>query len=301
MRDNFRILKADIFLLVAAFIWGAAFVAQRVGMDYLPPFYFNGIRFLLGGITLLPLVLINSKKSNQLNFFQKRDVKGVLVGGFCLGSILFVASSLQQIGMIYTTAGKAGFITGLYVVIVPIVGYFLKQDIHFGVVIGVILSVIGLYLLSINEDFTIDKGDFFVFLCSVMFSFHVIAIGYFAPKYDCIFLSCIQFFVNACLSLIVAFFWESISWQAIYGGLWPILYGGFMSAGIAFTLQVVAQKDAPPAHASIIMSLESVFAALTGWWILGEVLSLRARWGCIFMFIGAVLAQIWPYVFKRNK
>lgn len=296
---DFKTLKADFLLLLTAFIWGAAFVAQRVGMDSLSPFYFNAIRFALGSLSLIPLIYLNYRRKSKKDF--EFELKKSLKAGFILGFLLFLGSAFQQVGMVYTTAGKAGFITGLYVVIVPLIGIFFKQKIKIEIIIGVLLSIIGLYLLSINKDFTMDYGDFLVLICSFMFSFHVLAVAYFAPKRDCILLSSLQFAVNALLSLGVAFFWENISWLNIREGIIPLLYGGFMSAGVAYTLQVIAQKDAPPAHASILLSLESVFAALTGWFILGEKLSYRALWGCTFMFLGVLISQIYPYLFRRNK
>ncbi|KUJ96867.1 MAG: Uncharacterized protein XD41_0087 [Desulfonauticus sp. 38_4375] len=299
MRLDWQVIKADLLLLLTAFIWGAAFVAQRVGMDSLTPFYFNAIRFALGSLSLLPLIYFTYKDKEPQSFFK--ELKPSLKAGFILGVLLFLGSSFQQVGMVYTTAGKAGFITGLYVVIVPLLGIFFKQKIRIEIIIGVLFSVVGLYLLSIKEDFSMDYGDFLVLICSLMFSFHVLAIAYFAPKRDCILLSAIQFAVNSLISLFVALVLESITLQNIYDALIPLLYGGFMSAGVAYTLQVVAQRDAPPAHASILLSLESVFAALTGWFLLGETLSSRSFWGCVLMFSGAIVAQVYPYIFRKSK
>ncbi|WP_457755996.1 DMT family transporter [Thermodesulfatator indicus] len=286
--------KADFLLLLAAIIWGGAFVAQRMGMDHIGPLWFNGIRFGLGCLSLLPLIWYRRKKGITLPFLYPTNRNTFLKAGFLVGTLLFLASILQQVGIVYTTAGKAGFITGLYVVMVPLLGLFWKQRPGLGVWIGVILAATGLYFLSITEEFTIAYGDFLVFLCAMVFSLHVLAIGWFAPRVDCIELASFQFGLTSILSLWAALFLEDISWQALKGAVIPILYGGFMSAGIAFTLQIVAQRDAPPAHAAIIMSLESVFAALAGWFILGETLNVREIFGCILMFAGMLTAQLWP-------
>jgi drug/metabolite transporter (DMT)-like permease len=293
-KEVLRIYKADFLLFLTAMIWGAAFVAQRMGMDHVGPFLFNGIRFGLGCISLWPLIWLREKKGFKETVFQASDLKTVLKAGLIAGVLLFAGSTLQQVGIIYTTAGKAGFITGLYVVIVPILGLIWKQRPGPGVWIGAFLAAVGLYFLSITEELTIAYGDFLVLLCAMVFALHVLAIGWLAPRVDCIKLASAQFGVNSILSLMVAVFVEDISWQGIMDGLLPILYGGFMSAGVAYTLQVVAQKDAPPAHASIILSLESVFAALSGWIILDEQLTCRAILGCVLMFAGMLAAQLWP-------
>ena len=293
-KQALRIYKADFLLFLAAMIWGAAFVAQRVGMDHIGPFLFNGIRFGLGSISLWPLIWFREKKSVNSPLSQPSDLTTALKAGLIAGVLLFGGSTLQQVGIIYTTAGKAGFITGLYVVIVPILGLFWKQRPSPGVLIGAFLAVVGLYFLSITNELTIAYGDFLVLLCAVFFALHVLVIGWLAPRVDCIKLSSVQFGVNSILSFMVAVFVEDISWQGIMDGLLPILYGGFMSAGVAYTLQVVAQKDAPPAHASIILSLESVFAAISGWIILDEQLTSRAILGCTLMFTGMLAAQLWP-------
>ena len=293
-KEILRIYKADFLLFLTAMIWGAAFVAQRMGMDHVGPFLFNGIRFGLGCISLWPLIWLRGKKGFKETVFQASDLKTVLKAGLIAGVLLFGGSTLQQVGIIYTTAGKAGFITGLYVVIVPILGLIWKQRPGPGVWIGAFLAAVGLYFLSITEELTIAYGDFLVLLCAMVFALHVLAIGWLAPRVDCIKLASAQFGVNSILSLMVAVFVEDISWQGIMDGLLPILYGGFMSAGVAYTLQVVAQKDAHPAHASIILSLESVFAALSGWIILDQQLTCRAILGCVLMFAGMLASQLWP-------
>ncbi|MFO7817507.1 MAG: DMT family transporter [Thermodesulfobacteriota bacterium] len=292
--EKVHIYKADFLLLITAAIWGAAFVAQRMGMDHMGPHLFNASRFALGAISLLPLIWLRSRKGVRDNFLQAGDAKSVLKGGLLAGSLLFAASSLQQVGLIYTTAGKAGFITGLYVVLVPLLGLFWKQNPGLGGWIGATLSAVGLYFLTITSQLTIAYGDFLIFLCAIAFALHVLAIGWLAPRIDCIKLSSAQFAVSSFFSLIVALFIEEISWEAIKEAMIPILYAGLGSSGIAYTLQVVAQKDAPPAHASIILSLESVFAALAGWAILSETMDNRSVLGCFLMFSGMLAAQLWP-------
>ncbi len=289
-----QVYKADFLLLVTAAIWGAAFVAQRVGMDHMGPYLFNASRFALGSVSLLPLIWIRSRRKIQDNPLQAGDAKSVFKAGLIAGVLLFGSSTLQQIGLIYTTAGKAGFITGLYVVLVPLLGLIWKQNPGLGGWVGAILSAVGLYFLTINKGFSIAYGDFLVFLCAFGFALHVLAIGWLAPRIDCIKLSSAQFAICAALSFLVALFVEEISWAAIRETLIPVLYAGVGSAGIAYTLQVVAQKDAPPAHASIILSLESVFATLSGWIILNETMSNRSILGCFLMFSGMLAAQLWP-------
>jgi drug/metabolite transporter (DMT)-like permease len=292
--EKTHIYKADFLLLITAAIWGAAFVAQRMGMDHMGPYMFNASRFALGALSLVPLIWLRSKKGVKENFLQAGDFKSVFMAGLLAGVLLFAASTLQQVGLIYTTAGKAGFITGLYVVLVPLLGLIWKQNPGLGGWVGAFLSAIGLYFLSITSELTIAYGDFLVLLCAIGFALHVLAIGWLAPRIDCIKLSAAQFAVTSILSFVVAVFLEEISWQAIQDAIIPILYAGIGSSGIAYTLQVVAQKEAPPAHASIILSLESVFAALAGWIILSETMDNRSILGCFLMFSGMLAAQLWP-------
>ena len=305
IRNHFLpILKDDGLLLLTASIWGLAFVAQRVGMRYIEPFTFNGVRFALGSVSLLPLWLI--KKRNQQNMRAQQDSRragfGMLaVYGLIAGSVLFFGASLQQIGIIYTTAGKAGFITGLYVVLVPLSGLFWGQKPGWGRWFGAILAVAGLYFLSVNANFTIGRGDFLVFLSAFFWAAHVQVIGWLSPKVNAIKLATIQFAVCSVLSLITASFIETVSLNGIIKAAMPIFYGGVFSVGIAYTLQVVAQKNAQPTHAAIIMSLEGVFAALGGWVLLGETLSPRNILGCTLMLTGMIFAQITLIYKSRQK
>jgi drug/metabolite transporter (DMT)-like permease len=290
--------KADLLLLLTALIWGVAFVAQRAGMDHMGPFIYNAVRFGLGALTLVPVIWYRQKKGLEDHAFQEKDSGYLLKAGIISGLLLFVGSSLQQVGIVYTTAGKAGFITGLYVVIVPVLGLIWRQRPGSGVWAGAVLAALGLYLLTISNGLQIELGDFLVFLCAIAFALHVLAIGWLVTKVDCVKLAALQFIVTAVLSFAVAFIFEDILLSALVDGIIPILYGGIMSAGVAYTLQIVAQRQAPPAHAAIILSLESVFAVVAGWIILSEVLAGREIAGCLLMFAGMLSAQI--YSMKRS-
>lgn len=281
-------LQSDLVLCVAAVIWGFAFVAQRVGMDYVGPFLFNGIRFALGTLSLLPLLYIRSKG------LQKREeTKGTaLMGGSVAGVVLFMGASLQQVGLVYTTAGKAGFITGLYVVIVPVLGAFLGQRIRLGSWAGAVVAAVGLYFLSVTEDLHISFGDLLEIGGAFFWAVHVLIIGWLSPKVSSIRICVFQFMTCSILSLATAFLFENIESAGLMKAAVPILYGGFFSVGIAYTLQVVGQKKAPPSHAAIILSLETVFAALGGRLILGETLPLRGLFGCALMFSAMILSQM---------
>jgi drug/metabolite transporter (DMT)-like permease len=288
------VLRADWLFLLTAVIWGCAFVAQRSGMRYVGPFTFNGLRFTLGGFALIPLIMYRNRRYGKQptgpTFFSFEFLKK----GLLIGIVLFCGASLQQIGMVFTTAGKGGFITGLYVILVPIIGLFLGQRLGWSGWVAAILATFGMYLLSVTETLTIERGDLWVLASAFFWASHVLILGWLSPKMDTIKLACAQFFVCAVLSLTAAAIMETISISGISDGIFPILYGGLMSVGIAYTLQVVAQKDAPPAHASIILSLETVFAAVSGWTLLDEGLSLRAMTGCVLMLAGMLLVQLWP-------
>ncbi len=282
-------LRSDLILLLAAIIWGFAFVAQRIGMEYLGPFTFNGIRFTLGILVLLPFIL---SKKRKLFTSETVNRKIIWMGSVATGFILFGGVALQQLGLQSTTAGKAGFITGLYVIFVPIVGIFLGQKIRMTIWAGVILSATGLYLLSVTSGFSMALGDFLVLLCAIFFTGHVLMIGWLSPMMDSYKLAAIQFAICAFLNLVFAVFLEKIEFQSILAAAVPLLYGGLLSVGVAYTLQVVAQKHAHPAYASIILSLEAVFAAIGGWLILEEYLTNRALLGCFLMLCGMIIVQV---------
>lgn len=285
--------KNAIMLLLTAFIWGTAFVAQSVGMDYLGPFTFNGVRSLIGGVALLPCIwflrMLNKKEDEQK---VQREKKNLIQGGIACGLLLFAASSLQQIGIQYTSAGKSGFITAFYIVIVPVLGIFLHKKIGWKVWIAVLLALAGLYFLCITEKFTIGKGDILIFLCALVFSLHIMVIDYFSPKVDGVKMSCIQFFVCGIVSIPFMFVLETPNVTDIVAGWMPLLYAGVLSCGVAYTLQIIGQKNVNPAIASLILSLESCFSVLAGWAVLGEHLSARESVGCILMFVAIILAQL---------
>ena len=289
----------NFLLALTAFIWGSAFVAQSVGMDYLGPFTFNSIRCLMGGIVLIPVLMLFKRNGRKKSQEQVAEVAGagigsrkdLIVGGICCGLALAAGSSLQQIGLVYTTAGKAGFITALYIVIVPVMGILLGKRVGLKVWIGVVLAATGMYFLCITEGFSIAKGDFFVFLCAAAFSVHILVIDSFAPKVDGVALSCIQFFVCGILCAVPMLVSEQPQISQIMEAWVPLAYAGVLSCGVAYTLQVVAQKNTDPAVASLILSLESVFSVLAGWVILGERLSGRELFGCALVFTAVILAQ----------
>ena len=279
-------IKGSIMLLLTAIIWGFAFVAQSVGINSTGPFAFNGIRNIIGGLVLIPVILIINK--GHLKQVLTRDA---VIGGLCCGACLFVASTFQQWGIVLSTVGKASFITALYVVIVPIMGVFIGKKVSIRVWIGVALSLAGLYLLCMTDSFTIGAGDIYLLICAACFSIHILVIDYFSPKADGVVISCIQFFVAGILCLIVMAFTENTTWEKIYAGRYAILYAGVLSCGVAYTLQVVYQKDVEPTAASLILCLESVFGAIGGWLLLGQKLSAREIAGCALMFLAIVLAQ----------
>ena len=280
-------------LVLTAFIWGTAFVAQSVGMDYLGPFTFNGVRSLIGGVALLPCIWLFQKGKGKATEKPSRGArKELIAGGIACGLLLFAASSLQQIGIQYTTAGKAGFITAFYIVIVPVLGIFLHKKISGKVWGAVAIALAGLYFLCITEKFAVGKGDILIFLCALVFSIHILVIDYFSPKVDGVKMSCIQFFVCGIVSLPPMFFTETPKIGAIVEGWAPLLYAGVLSCGVAYTLQIIGQKNVNPAVASLILSLESCFSVLAGWMVLGEKLSMRESVGCVLMFAAIILAQL---------
>ena len=285
-------MRNSLLLLLTAFIWGAAFVAQSVGGEAVGCFTFNGVRSLIGALVLLPVIwLMDAKKKEELE--QKEDQKTLIMGGICCGVMLCIASNFQQFGISFTTVGKAGFITAMYILIVPILGLFMKKKPGLQVWLGVVLAVMGLYLLCMtSESFSLSKGDFLVLICAGFFSLHILIIDYFSPKVDGVRMSCIQFLVCGILSMVMAFIFETPEFSEILSGWLPILYAGGLSCGVAYTLQIVGQKNMDPTVASLILSLESVFSVLAGWLILNQTLSLRELSGCVLMFLAIILAQL---------
>ncbi|MFW5837207.1 MAG: DMT family transporter [Desulfovibrionaceae bacterium] len=288
-------LASDSLLLLTAAIWGFAFVAQRMGMEFVGPFTFNGVRFLLGAAVLAPVVLrMRGRRGVATAPQQKASPLAYVAGGVLAGLALFAGASLQQVGLVYTTAGKAGFITGLYVVLVPLLGLFFRQRPGAGTWAGAAMATAGMYLLSVTDDFTMSYGDMLVLACALAFALHVLLIGYLAPRLDSVLLSCLQFACCGVLSLATALVYEEIAWAGVQAAMLPILYGGLLSVGVAYTLQVVAQRKAKPAHAAILLSLEAVFAALGGYLILDEVMDSRALVGCGLMLAGMLASQLKP-------
>ena len=293
-------LRANLLLILTAFIWGVAFVAQDVAADAVPPMYFSGLRMVLAALALLPVVCLSDRhaqKNGGSGLVWKRMTsapkKELFMGGACCGAMLALGSVFQQMGItLGTGAGKAGFITALYIVLVPLAGIFQRKRIGRLVWIAVVLSAVGLYFLCMQGSFSIDPGDGMLILCALSYTGHILVVDYFSRRTDCVKMSCIQFAVTAVIGLIGGLLFETLSWQAVRACLIPIAYAGIMSGGMGYTLQILAQRDAEPAVASLLMSLESVFAVLAGWVILGDVLSLREFIGCALMMGGIVLAQL---------
>lgn len=294
-------MRNSLLLLLTAIIWGVAFVAQSVGMEYVGAFTFNCTRSLIGGLVLIPCIVFLKNRARQEAGEQGRlsarealhVTRTELIGGICCGLALCAASNFQQVGLAYTTVGKAGFITALYVVIVPIIGLFFKKKVSIVIWIGVFLSVIGLYLLCMTgNSFSISFGDGLVLICAVLFSIHILIIDHFSPKGDGVVISCIQFFVCGLVSAVPMFLLETPKLMNILAAWMPILYAGVLSCGVAYTLQIVAQKGMNPTVASLILCLESVVSALAGWIILGQALNVREMAGCFLMFLAIVLAQL---------
>lgn len=272
-------------MLFTSIIWGFAFVAQRVGMAHIGPFTFNGIRFGLGALALVP-VLSLFRSSGTLSKSRR------IAQGAATGVVLFAAASLQQVGLVYTTAGKAGFITGFYVVMVPIIGVMRRQRVSRGAILGVALAVIGMYLLTVKENLSIGAGDLVVLAGAFFWAIHVQMIDAFNKTMHALELAFMQSVVCAVLSGIVAVWREPVTMPGVRSAAVPLLYAGVCSVGIAYTLQVIAQKRVPPTHAAIILSMESVFALLGGWLMIGETLSLRALCGCALMLAGMISVHV---------
>lgn len=284
-------MRGNLFLLLAAMIWGFAFVAQRVGMEHVGPFTFNAVRFALGSLSLLPLIWFFKGSSSQETREHESKATTWKIGA-AAGSILFLGASLQQIGLIYTTAGKSAFITCLYIVMVPIAGIFLKQRVSSSTWLGCIMALLGLYFLCVKESFTIAYGDVLEFIGAFFWTGHILWIDRYSRKVDTLKLAFFQFVTCSFFSFVVAMLWESITWNGIIQAGVPILYGGFCSVGIAYTLQIVGQKQATPSHAAIILSMETVFAAIGGYLILDERLGTMEVVGCILMLAGMLLSQL---------
>jgi drug/metabolite transporter (DMT)-like permease len=304
-------IRSDLLLSLAAIIWGFAFVAQRLGMEHIGPFLFNGIRFGLGAGVLLLAVKVREawrhkgmvawrrgsrEAGEQGNFADAgpltADRRPPTAYGILLGLILFAGATFQQAGIVYTTAGNAGFITGLYVILVPVFGMFTGQKAGINLWGGAMIATFGLYFLSVTESLSISKGDILVLTGAVFWAVHVLYTGWLSPRTSVMRLAITQYTVCAILSLLASFIFETNTLEGIYSAVIPLLYGGFLSVGVAFTLQIVGQKKAPPAHTAIILSLEAVFAVIGGVVILSETMTERKWLGCSLMLCGMLLAQV---------
>lgn len=288
-------MKGNILLVITALIWGAAFVAQSVSMEHIGAFTFQSVRSLIGSAVLVPVMLAVSavkKKKGEYVKPTKADKAQLWKAGIVCGLIMTVAANLQQVGIQYTTAGKAGFITALYIIIVPVIGLFMGKRSSLRIWLCVVMGLVGLYLLSMSGGFRLSKGDTLVLLCAVAFSFHIIAVDHYASIVDGVKLSSIQFLVCGVLSGIIMFITEEPEIAGLLKAAVPILYAGVLSCGVAYTLQIVGQKYTRPTVASLLMSLESVFAVLAGMLILREIPTAREAFGCIIMFAAIIITQL---------
>ena len=285
-------MMGNSMLLLGAMIWGAAFVAQTVGMEYVEPFTFQASRCLLGSLVLLPVIAVMDRKNPGRKPTTQADKRYLLISSLLCGLFLFTACSLQQVGLLYTTAGKSGFLTSLYIILVPILGLFMKKKVQPWIWISVILALCGLYLLCGGGAFSLGRGELLTLGCAVAFSFHILVIDRVSPNLDGVRLSCLQFFVCGMLSLVAMFLTETPSLSAIAQCWLPIAYAGVLSCGVAYTFQIIGQSYTEPTVASLLMSLESVFAVLFGWLLLKQALTIPELLGCILVFAGVILAQL---------
>ncbi len=295
MKTGARSIKNVVFLVLAALIWGIAFVAQSVAMDHVGAFTFNGLRSVLGGIVLLPVIAVSSAAKKKAGTYQPMDKAGkraLIIGGIICGICLCVATNLQQFALKDAEAGKAGFITALYIVIVPVLGIFFKKKVRPIIWACVAIAVAGMYLLCVSGSMSLATSDILLMLCALVFSFHILAIDHFSPKVDGVKLSCIQFLVCGGISCILMFIFEKPDWANICAAYVPLLYAGILSCGVAYTFQILGQKDFNPTVASLILSLESVFSTLAGWILLNQTLSAVELGGCALIFIAIILAQL---------
>ena len=297
---NYQKLKGNMILLLTAFIWGVSFIAQSKGVEEISPLAFNGIRSVLGGLVLLPVIFFLDRSKKKKGIPVQKVDKTLLLSGVICGVCLCVASTLQTIGMVYTSPGKSGFLTALYMVIVPILGLFMGKKPRGVILISVAIALLGLYLMCMDASLAINIGDVLTIICAFVFAFHILAIDKFSPQVDGVKLACLQFFVCGILNLIAMAFLRETPTVAQVVSLWASIgYSGVLSCGVAYTLQIVGQKYTDPTSASILMSLESEFATLTtvlliswGWDLTGGALSIREIWGCVLMFGAILLVQL---------
>ena len=282
-------LKGNLLLLITALIWGVSFVSQRVGMETIGPNTFNGLRTMLGAMVLVPFILMRDKAGKS----KTTDRKKLLTGGLLCGVLLCLASTLQTWGMVYTTSGKSGFITAMYMIIVPIIGLFIGKRLRLFTVLGIACGVAGMYLLTIGgASLTLNIGDLMTLVCAVVFAFHIMVIDRLSGEVDGVKLSCLQFLVSGTINILLMFLLEHPDWSLVLSCAVPILYTGVLSCGVAYTLQIIGQQYAEPTPASIIMSLESVFAVLAGAILLNETLRPGEILGCALMFAAIIIVQL---------
>ena len=292
-------LRQSLLLFLTATIWGSGFVAQSIGMDHVTPFTYTFFRTFIGALVLLPVIYFlkqrqaKKAKSDSSSSYSRRDL---IVGSLCCGLCLVGGESFQQFGLVTTDAGKAGFITSLYIVFVPIFGLFLGKKLNRFIVLGVLLSLFGFYLLCIKQSFTIERGDFLILICAVVFCFHILTIDHFVAKCDGVLLSCGQFFAASAIALVLmlVFDYDVFSWANVWAASLALLWSGVMSNGVAYTLQVIGQRGMNPTIATLILSLESVMAVVFGTLLLHESLTLREGIGCILILIAVIIAQLNP-------
>lgn len=301
-------LRQSFLLFLTATIWGSGFVAQSVGMDHVTPFTYTFFRTFLGALVLLPVIFLlkrlkarheaktatiseNVEGNTTVNNGSRKDL---LIGSICCGLFLLGGESFQQFGLVTTEAGKAGFITSMYVIFVPILGLFIGKKLNVGIVIGVVMSLVGLYLLCIKGSFTIAQGDLLIIICAVVFSLHILTIDHFVQKCDGVYLACGQFFAASIFALILMliFDYDVFAWENVFAAGLAILWSGIMSNGVAYTLQVVGQRGMHPTIATLILSLESVMAVFFGILLLDESMTAREGLGCILILLAVIIAQV---------
>lgn len=289
---NKFIIRQSFILFMAATVWGVAFVAQSVGMDYVEPYTFIAVRNVVALAVLVPCAVFMRRKTQKVHH-QRKNKKALVIGGICCGLCLFTASTLQQFGVKYTTVGKAGFITAMYLVLVPVFGIFLKKKTGLKVWIAVGLACVGLYLLCITKgDFQLQKGDLYMLGCAAVFAVHILVVDHFSPLVDGVELSCVQTFTNAVLGAIMMLLLEQPHFSDILAAWLPILYAGALSSGVGYTFQIIGQKGMNPTAACLILSLESVISVLAGWLLLHQVLTAREVAGCVLAFAAIILVQM---------
>ncbi len=286
-------IKGNVILFVTAIIWGISFVSQSVGMEYIGPNTFMGIRTLMGAMVLLPFIFFTDRAKKKQGTYKKTDMKSLIKYGTLCGLFLCAAQTLQNYGLQYTTTAKSGFLTALYIIFVSVIGVFVGKKINSKMILGILTAVLGMYFLCLfGNSATFDVGDLLTIICALFFAGQILCIDKFVSYTDGVKLSCAQFLVAGIINTILMFVLENPDISAIMSCATALLYSGVMSCGVAYTLQVIGQKYADPTSASIIMSLESVFAAISGWIILGQGMSITQVFGCVLMFLAIVLVQL---------